>query len=304
MTFKKLGRIACVVALSGMALAVPFMSGCNTNHPEAKITIEFNGSSYVLEYKMYRNMYPQTVKHFIELADQKFYNNTIIHNYQTSYWYGGGYAYEESGEEGDVEGSYSAAYEQGANEIRDYLDAVSKEKAYETLAKAGKLTPSVYKNFINGEYSQPLDTLIGEFSNNQHKIKKGALRGSFGALRMYYSSKTDDKAKDRVYLDKTGSAAGVMGEYRYNSTTSLFSIQTSTSTSSDSSYCIFATLKNSDVLTKLRTAVRSKITSDNTTAVKLYVDNYDDILDANTVEATYTVTSTPIIVKSVVITKY
>lgn len=292
------------MAVAGAALTVPFMSGCSNSYPEAEITIEFNGITYVLEYKMYRNMYPQTVKHFIELADRDFYDNTIIHNYQTSYWYGGGYSYVESETEGEL--SYSAAFEGGVNEIRDYLDEVSKEKAYYDLADPAKglITPSVYRSFHDGKPTAPLRTLIGEFSNNQHKIKNGALKGSFGALRMYYSTKTDDKAKGRVYLDKTGSAAGVMGEYRYNSATSLFSIQTGTSTSSDSNYCIFATLQNSDVLTSLRTAVRAEINSDDTESVKLYVDNWDEILESNSVEAPYSVTREPIIIKSVVITKY
>ncbi|MDE6557507.1 MAG: peptidylprolyl isomerase, partial [Clostridia bacterium] len=231
MNFKKLGRAILTLAVAGAALAVPFASGCTNSHPEAEIKIEFMGKSYVLEYKMYRNMYPQTVKHFIELADQNFYDNTIIHNYENSYWYGGGYSYAESETEGEL--SYKAAFEGGVNEIRNYLDDVSKEKAYFDLADPAKglITPSVYRSFHDGKPTDPLRTLIGEFSSNQHKINKGALKASFGSLRMNYSSKTDDKAKSRFYLDKTGSAAGVMGEYRYNSTTSLFTIQTGTSTS-------------------------------------------------------------------------
>ena len=49
MKFKNFGRVLCAVALSGMALAAPMLSGCNTDHPEAKITIEYDGVSYVLE---------------------------------------------------------------------------------------------------------------------------------------------------------------------------------------------------------------------------------------------------------------
>ena len=113
MKFKKFARLICVAALAGAAVAVPLMSGCNTDHPEARITIEYDSVTYVLNYKMYRNMYPQTVKHFIELADNGFYNNTIIHNYQSnsSNWYGGGYRYEESSVEGEL--SYSRAYDEG-----------------------------------------------------------------------------------------------------------------------------------------------------------------------------------------------
>ncbi len=305
MSFKKFGRFLCAVAISGAALTMPFLTGCNTDHPEAKITIEYDSVTYVLEYKMYRNMYPQTVQHFIELADNDFYTDTIIHNYQSSYWYGGGYDYVEN----DTL-SYEDAYEEGEAGLLDYLmgkegsgnGGASKEEEYFNLAnpELGKITPSVYKDFIDGKYVQPLTTLIGEFSNNQHKIDNGALRGSFGALRMYYSSKTDHK--EHVYLDKKGSAAGVMGEYRYNSATSLFSIQTSTSTSSDSSYCIFATLKNTDKLTELRSAMKNNV---NTRSVsRIYIDNYDEFVDKNVNETSYTLTKKPLIVRSVEITKY
>ncbi|MDE7163671.1 MAG: peptidylprolyl isomerase [Clostridia bacterium] len=297
MAFKKIGRVICAVALSGMALAAPMLAACNTDHPEAKITVEFDGVSYVLEYKMYRNMYPQTVQHFIELADNGFYNDTIIHNYQSSsYMYGGGYGYSETDEL-----SYMEAYAEGKEGLLDYLDSVSKEKEYATLADpaAGKITPSVYRDYQNGEYVNPLNTLIGEFSNNQHKIDNGALKGSYGALRMYYSAKSD--AKNYVRLDKYGSADGVMGEYRYNSATSLFSIQMSSSTSSDSNYCIFATLKSNDTLNSLRDALSKTVS---TTETSLYVDNYDEFLAANSNEATYRVPNKAIIVRSVEITKY
>lgn len=297
MAFKKIGRVLCAVALTGIALTAPALAACNTDHPEAKITVEFEGVSYVLEYKMYRNMYPQTVQHFIELADNGFYNDTIIHNYQTSYWYGGGYGYSETDEL-----SYKEAYAEGKEGLLDYLDAVSKEKEYSVLADpaAGKITPSVYLDYQNGQYVNPLNTLIGEFSNNQHKIENGALKGSYGALRMYYSAKSD--VKDYVRLDKQGSPDGVMGEYRYNSATSLFSIQVGSSTSSDSSYCIFATIKDTESLDNLRKAVTDSSIS--TTETNLYVDNYDEFLDANSNEATYRVANKAIIIRSVEITKY
>lgn len=300
MRFKKLGRVICACLLSGVAISVPVLTGCNTDHPEAKITVEYEGITYVLNYKMYRNMYPQTVQHFIELADNGFYTDMIVHNYQTSYWYTGGYGYKEEGE-GEDKISYAQSYADGEDEMRDYLDAVCKDKQYADLAnpELGKITPSVYLDFIEGKYVSPLTTLIGEFNNNQHKIENGALKGSYGALRMYYSSKSD--VKDRVYLDKTGSQAGVRGEYKYNSATSQFSIQVSTSTSTDSNYCIFATIKDEQPLKDLRTAVTK---SSSPKDVKLYIDNNDYFLGANNNETTYRLTKNPIIVKSVEIVKY
>lgn len=298
MAFKKIRRAFCAVALAGVAVTVPMLTGCNTDHPEAKITLQYEGVEYVLNYKMYRNMYPQTVQHFIELTDNGFYNNTIVHNYQSSNLYCGGYSYREDGETNEEEGklSYSQAYSEGEDGLRDYLDAVSKEKEYQELASdTSKITPSVYSDFIGGKYVDPRITLIGEFSSNQHKIDNGALKNSYGALKMYYSSKTD--VKERVYLDKYGSEPGVMGEYRYNRATSLFSIYTGSSTSTDSSYCIFATLKNTETLESLKAAIARSLLTDE---VKLYVDYFEK----NPVEETYRITRTAIIVKSVVITKY
>lgn len=303
MTFKKLGRIVCAAALSGLVVAAPVFAGCSTSHPEAKITVEFAGETYVLEYKLYRNMYPQTVQHFIELADNDFYDDTIIHNYQSDKWYGGGYDYNT-----DEERGYTASFEDGTESMLDYLEAQSKEYEYAVLAdpEAGKITPSVYRDFIDGDLSQPLTTLIGEFSNNQHKIENGALTASYGCLRMFYTAKDVDGK--RVYLDKQGSEKGVMGDYKYNSATSLFSIQVNSSTSSDSSYCIFAVLQNSDVLDALKDAVSeasSDVGSTNfSKEVSLYVDNFDEFVGAQVNEVTYKLTATPIIIRTVEITKY
>lgn len=316
MAYKKLRRIVASAALVGACAVVPVLAGCNTSHPEAKITVEFRGTEYVLQYKMYRNMYPQTVQHFIELADNGFYENTIIHNYTTTAWYTGGYDYISEYPAGEtvVEGKtyYEQAYAEGKESFRDYLEASSKEKEYAELAapEAGKITPSVYKNFINGNYSQPLNTLIGEFSNNQHKIEKGALKTSYGCLTMYYSNKSgfDEVKNARIYMDKQGSPKGVIGEYKYNSATSLFSVRISKTETTSSDACVFAVLKNSEVLDDLTKAVSDYRTSIGSSkfsqSVNLYVDNYDEYIGANKNEVTYAATSSPIIIKSVKITKY
>ncbi len=312
MSFKKIRRMIGVAAIASACALVPALSGCSTGHPEAKITISFNDTEYVLQYKLYRTMYPQTVQHFIELADNGFYDNTIVHDYETSTWYAGGYNYIESSDSGEATSSYTASFNEGKEAFLDYLESASKEKEYEALADpdAGKITPTVYKDMIGGHLSQPLNTLIGEFSNNQHKIENGALKSSFGCLRMYYTTKSNvDSAKNvRVYLNKEGSPIGVMGDYGYNCATSLFSIQQNKTETTDSSYCIFGVLQNDDVLTSLRTAVSdysAKIGSSKFTLdIKMYVDNRDEFVGANVNEVTYRATSMPIIIKSVKITKY
>lgn len=300
MSGKKIRRIACTVLLAGVAAAASMFTGCNTDHPEAKITIEYYGETYVLKYKMYRNMYPQTVQHFIELADSGFYDNTIVHDYLSTTWQCGGYNYLENDE-----WSYETALAGDDADVLDYMEAASKELEYKQLAdpEAGVITPSVYLNYTDGDgYSQPLNTLIGEFSNNQHKIESGALTESFGSLRMYYTDKgTDAIKKQPVYLDKKGSAAGVRAEYGYNCATSLFVIQSGTSTSTNSSYAIFATLKNESVLTDLKTEVSNHY---GVQSIKMYVDNYDYFAGSSAVEKSYNVPKVPIVIKSVEITKY
>ena len=189
----------------------------------------------------------------------------------------------------------------------DFFEATSKEYEYYQLADPakGKITPSVYLHYENEKYGDPLRTLIGEFSKNQHKIDKGELRRSFGCLSMYYYSKNTDKVSEvlggepYVYLKKKGSASGVRGEYKYNSATSIFGIQSGSSTSTSSEYCVFGTLKNTTQLTNLVKAVGSTYKS-----LTLYVDGYDEIVGKNSTEQTFRVPKTPIVIKSVKITKY
>lgn len=291
-----------MAALAAVAVAVPMMSGCTSDHPEAVVTIEFNGTTYELNYKMYRNMYPQTVQHFIELADAGFYDNTIIHNYATNYWYGGGYTYNDASYSGD----YASDYEAGDGAMREYFEANSKERQYADLFAAGKLTPSVYRDYLDGEYRNALPTLIGE-TGETHVIENGALTGGYGALRMFYSDK-DLETSDIVYLDKDGNDMPILAEYGQHSATSLFSIQVSTSTDADSDYCIFAQLTDTTPLSDLQSAITNYTSSHSSFTMSVSnveIDLYDQIIgDRYTNYDTYTVTSVPIKIVSVKITKY
>ena len=289
-------RIVVAVAAMAVITSVPLMSGCESSHPEAVITISYNGAEYQLNYRLYRNMYPQTVQHFIELADAGFYDNTIIHNYASSYFYGGGYSYNVEGYESD----YTTDYEDGQGAMREYFEANSKEAAYYDLFNSGALTPSVYKDYIDDHYIDALPTVIGEVGDT-HVIQNGALTGGFGALRMYYSDK-DLETEDVVYLDKTGNEAGsIFDDYLEHSATSMFSIQTST-TSGSTSYCIFGQLTDTQSLTDLTAAISSGSTL---SVTNVEIDQYDQIISGRyTNYASYTVTSIPIIVVSVDITRY
>lgn len=301
---KKSRRAIAALALAAVSLTIPMMAGCSSKHPAAKMDIAFNGTTYTLKYKLYRNMYPQTVQHFIELADNNFYNNTIIHNYTDTYLYAGAYSYDKT--------EYEAKYSAGSSAFQEYFSDNSLEKAYYDLSDPtlGKITPSIYEDYVNGSYIGAYRTLIGEFKNNQHTIEKGALTGSFGALRMYYTAKNADNK--HVVLKKDGTKGLIWGDYSLNCATSIFNIQVSSSMAEENNYCVFATLTNPEELTALRTAITKYIedkelsTSSFRTSVTTSIDYYDDILYAKGehAEVTYSVPQQPIVIKSVKITKY
>ena len=322
MSFKKLGRIICGLAMAAAVSAAAALSGCTieTKHPRAEITIEFNGTEYVIEYTLYRNMYPQTVRHFIELAEEGFYDNTIIHDYTSTDWYGGGYSYSEEDYDDAIENSDIEGYLNGDD---DDTFKSSKESEYISLFSDGKLTASVYTGYdFDGDEmvvdeSTAYYTLRGEFEANGHTIDNGALTASFGTLKMYYTKKAydseDDEAKAIVYL-KTSNDETVLGNYEYNSATSLFAMQVSSSSSlSATYYCTFAELRNDDAedtLNDLLDAIEDYIddycSGDDDdfvqTAGNVYVDAEDEISVPTTVE--YDVPIEPIIIKSVKITRY
>jgi cyclophilin family peptidyl-prolyl cis-trans isomerase len=243
-------------------------------------------------------MYPQTVQHFIELASNNFFDNTIIHDYETNYWYGGGYSYVADGENG-----YTESYEDG-NLLDEYIKDNSLEsKYYNDMFKGGKLTPSVYLEHIGGNYQTALATLIGEFSSNNHTIEKNALTSGYGNLSMYYTSKTTTK---HVYLDKTGTDGTLLGDYKYNSATSIFRIQVGSGTSTDSTHAVFGVLKDTTVLDDLVEAIEDYIDDldgDFTKNCTANVDLYDEVEEGGVTD-TYTMTKLPIVIQTVKVTKY
>lgn len=306
---KKLKLSILSVALTAIVGASAAMSACSaSSHPRAKITVSFDSVEYVLDYTLYRNMYPQTVQHFIELADSNFYDNMIIHNYNSSSdWFTGAYAYDAD--------AYSAAYTSGSGALGDYLEEQSKEQNYYDLAAGGTLTPTVYKKEIrvNGESKvdkqDALATLIGEFSENNHKIESNALSASTGCLKMFYYDKTDDNQKVAMV---NGFDQILTGDYNKNCATSIFSMQVGSSTSySASKYCVFGKLTGDadrDVLDDLLEAIAdyiddNSLTSKFTTSVTTNADKLDTFSKLDSVETRFAMSAEPIIIKSVKITK-
>ena len=314
MSIKKIGRIICCTVMAAAVSAAAALSGCTieTKHPRAEITIEFDGTEYVIEYTLYRNMYPQTVRHFIELAEEGFYDNTIIHDYATNDWFGGGYDYDADAYAEDV----------SSEDMDNYLEEYDKAEEYIDLFYDGKLTASVYKNYTYEGDEMVVDedtaywTLRGEFSNNGHTIDNGALTASFGVLKMYYTEKAYDdeggtylEENAYVYL-KTSNDETVQGKYEYNSATSLFAIQVGSSSDiSASYYCVFAQLRNDDAedtLNDLLDAIEDYVgdlgDTDFVQSASVIVDQYDEFAGPTTTD--YSVPIDPTIIKSVKITRY
>ena len=322
---KKIKKALLAAALAALVGVSAGVSACGkTNHPNARITIEFNEKTYVIDYMLYRNMYPQTVQHFIELADEGFYNETIVHDYKSVEWFSGAYSYNgEYGEGNDrAKTDYNVSYSRDA--MREYLEANCKEKAYYSLVtegiKNGTFSASVYSGSIpntdnegnvllSSDYALP--TVIGEFSANKHKIENDkGLTASYGSLKMFYYKK-DVKS---VYVQNSVGQV-LYGDYNYNCATSLFSMQVSNSPLYDADkYAVFGQLKNDaakDTLQDLTSAISDYITALGSSqkwskSVATQVDREDKYADegGRDIDVTFTMTSMPLIIRSVEIIKH
>ncbi len=303
MTFKFFKRVACAALAVCTIGAAASMAGCSveTDHPTVQFTIAFNEVDYKVEYKLYRNMYPQTVRHFIELADNGFYDNTIIHNYSANDWYGGGYTYDAT--HYSVEHAHASYFSTDAN---------SKEQAYVDLFSAGKLTATVFKSGYEHAMTKEnaLPTLIGEFKSNDHTIKQGELKTQFGALRMYYY-KNDSVTKVPIL---TGQGQKLSRDFKYNCATSIFAMQLGDSSSlSANDYCLFGILNGEENVTKLQNLEDAIVTFANnqhggtssfTSKIDVVnVENLATVIEPGT-EVSFSVPKTAIVIKSVKVTKY
>lgn len=277
-------------ALVGACLCSPvaMFSSCTTDHPEVKMKISFNGETYTLKYELYRKIAPSTVKHFLELVEEEFYDGLCVHNYSESKWYMGGYEYDADNEDNG-----------GLVQI-DYFEKV----------KDLGLTATVWQD---KDKERSTNTLYGEFSSNGFKVKAGALDQAFGSLTMYYTSKADVVGK--VYTKRSDGKGIDLKDYKLNSATSLFYMSVATTTSAASSnYCTFATLKSGskDNLKDLKEAIADYIEAKREddedfdfapTIEEIPSDAGDSFIDGGE-ERTYSVPVEPIEIVSIRVTKY
>lgn len=230
-----LGKVFSVVLAVFLLVGVAFaFVGCESDYPQIRITIQFNDNdsdtddTYVLNYRLSRKMYKQTVNHYIELIDAGFYDGTVIHDYQSNRMVGGGYTYN------DVEND-------------DYRDLASLAEAYDALS----LTPTVW---ADEEYTQALNTLYGETAANGHGIDgEGAYTNEKGALGTYtyLDSSELPTPKPVVSAHKTSDGSDRKNiPYQYNAVTSMFYLYTGSSASADSNFCVFGVLADDDSSTR------------------------------------------------------
>ena len=313
---KKIKRVIITFILATVVAFSAALSACTikTKHPRAEITIEFNDETYKIEYTLYRNMYPKTVQHFIELADAGYYNNMIVHNYTGTEWYTGGYSYEAD----DEHYAYTTAYTNG--DMTDYLNEYSKEQGYYDLAANGTLTPTVYKQIAYDnsgneivKSEDALPALIGEFTANDHIIKNGALTADYGVLKMYYYDKGETYQKVAI---KNSFDQLLEHDYKYNAATSIFTIQASENSGHGANnYAIFAKLRNDKQADKLDALIEAiadyqdGTTTANgnfTTSVNTTVDRLDNFAEdgGRNISQNFNMTALPIIIRTVKITKY
>lgn len=299
---KKIFRAITLAAAAVMTVAsVAAFAGCDTNEPEVAITYEFNNKKYEVVYVLTRKGAPQTVQHFIELADAGYYDGTIIHDYQSNgvFLYGGGYTLDE--EKNLVE--------------KDYWTEVKNLEQ----EKGIQFTQTVFTN-EDKDVSEPLYTVHGEFKNNGvSPNSKSYKQNRAGTLVMYYMNKGSDST--RVATIRSDGGENNDGEpyqmddkYVYNSATSLFYTFTSDGdrTELDADYCAFGRTKNFEDLKALLDAVKefSGTLADDASFTEertVILNQYDPfpLVQSAKIPATYnTPIDNPITVVSVRVKKY
>lgn len=223
---KKIARIFSVFAAALFIFGAAFLfTACETNHPKIKMTIEFNDETYELSYKLYRNMYPNTVAHYIELIDMKFFDNTVIHDYSSSATNGKG------------QGFYGGYYYMAQDDDEKMTALEYEEKIAE---KYGDTTLKNISVWADEGKQNPLNYLCGEFADNGFKVENNGLTHRKGSISTAYYM--ENSATDLVY---TKLAGGAGKHYKYNSTTSGFFVSSTSNSSLDSSYCTFGILSGS-----------------------------------------------------------
>lgn len=297
---KNLRRIFSVLSAAVLSVgAAAMFAGCTTDRPEVTITYTFLGKDYNVDYTLSRKSKPQTVQHFIELADAGYYDGLCVHDYNNdiSSLHTGGYYYEN-----------------GELTEKNYFEEVKRLEEEKSL----KFTQSVFES---DEGRTPLYTLYGEFSDNGSRVEGSSYSHTQGALVMYYTDKEDYNGRVTTVRndggkDNDGEAYQDNCLYRYNSATSLFYTYTGSGTGYTeraAKYAVFGMAKDyenqmengilkaiSDYIADMES--EDAFTEESTVTLNQY-DPFALVRNAKT-KATFRVPVEPITVKTVKVTKY
>ncbi len=284
---RALKRIGCAAFAAGLLVGGAFcFTSCTTDRPKVEMQLSFNGETYTLHYTLYRKIAPNTVNHFLALAENKYYDGLCVHDYETDgKLYTGAYSYDA-----DATATGGLVYKQYYQVVKQYKD----------------FPIGVWTNSAN---DVPTYTLQGEFEANNFSVKNGDfLSQDFGALTMYYTDKGEDE--NTVSVKRVSDKGYSNKEYRYNCATSMFTISLNNG-GTNNNYCTFATLDDGShaTLQNLKTALAEcEAEYDEggsfTIEKEISVDEDDYFVGESDNKATYNIPETPIIINYVKVNKY
>ncbi len=285
---KTLKKLTCALLATVSALGcAATMSACETSHPKVKMQIEFNGTTYTLDYKLYRRTAPATVEHFLYLAGNGYYDGLCVHDYvEADRLYTGEYTTASVGE-------------------------LTRKNYYETIASYANYAQFPHSVWENDDKTAPTYTLKGEFSDNNFSVESDFIGESFGSLSMYYYN--DAKADFNVYNVRASEEGAVnKSKYKYNLTTSAFFISLKTTKTTNTSYCTFAEVEEDsrETLEALEQAINDYVSAnyedkaDFTQSVSKQVFEHDPFLKEYKTQVRFNVPKENIIIKKVEVKKY
>ena len=291
---KMLCGILAAVSVFGCAVS---LTACETAKPEVEMTVEFNGESYTLEYVLYRNTAPQTVQHFLWLADNGYYDGLCVHDYSQS----------------DYLRLYTGAYTAVATD--DGLYDLVYKKYYDTVKGYANVGEFPYSVWTDKAALNPTYTLKGEFEDNNFRVESGDLSETFGSLTMYYNNiaSYEEVAQQDVYMIRADGKDPSKCDYKYNYTTSMFYISLSNTTVNNKAYCTFAELQedSKEKLENLQEALTDYIEEKHNDEVDSFTESQsiligedDPYLASQSVRVNYRVPKSAIVIKSVKVTKF
>ena len=77
--FKK--TLCSALAITSAVASIGLFTACETSKPRVEIQLQFQNTKYTLDYTLYREVAPNTVAHFLALAENEYYNELCMHDY-------------------------------------------------------------------------------------------------------------------------------------------------------------------------------------------------------------------------------